>query len=965
MRRIFTLLSFLLLPLLGMSQLRVVEGSFKEIPGFVDMSEKTDDNNKPFAVVIIKTLNINEQERAKLRFSSDAMSYVEVEYRVGEVWLYVSYYASFLKIKHPDLSSAPDFYLPFDMQPRHGYELVLEKYNVAPAPDTQTINYLIVRCDQPDASICIDGSFVGMKEGSKALGVGEKHSWQIDCGLYHSESGEVTITEGEPVTVERKLRPAYGFLKVTSSPENGATVFIDNKMVGTTPYTSERLQSGSYNVRVMKEMFSLSEKSFLVKDNETTVANMVLNPNFATLSLNTDPASDIFIDGERVAKGQWNGRLSSGTHLVEARKPSHRNSSLKVNLSNGENKTLTIPNPEPIYSMLDINSQPMGAKILIDGEDFGTTPRVIKNILVGEHTLSLVKQGCAKLEKTFTLKEKEMLSLNEKLESGKIITVTTDKEGDEIYVDGTFAGHSPLDVSMGYGRHTVKAIRNGKSVEKSFDVSENGGESSLLLKFSRNQTITVNGVSFEMVYVEGGSFDMGSDADSYEKPVHSVTLSDYYIGRCEVTQELWEAVMGSNPSYFKGAQNPVECVSWNDCQEFVSRLSSLTGRTFRLPTEAEWEYAARGGKKSSHYKYSGSDNIDDVAWYDDNSGDKTRPVGTKSPNELGIYDMSGNVYEWCSDWYGSYSAGAQTNPQGPSSGSCRVLRGGPWDGYAGICRVLSRYADFPSYSYSSRGLRLVLVPNEVTSIPQQQEQYSPQQEYGGGFSNQTITVKGVSFEMVYVEGGSFDMGATSEQGSDAWDNEKPVHSVTLSGYYIGRCEVTQELWEAVMGSNPSNFRGAQNPVESVSWNDCQNFIKKLNSLTGMTFRLPTEAEWEYAARGGNKSSHYKYSGSGNIGDVAWYGGNSGGKTHAVGTKSPNELGIYDMSGNVWEWCSDWYGSYRSGARTNPQGPSSGSLRVLRGGSWYHNARYCRVSNRLDYFPDDSRYFIGLRLVLVP
>ena len=714
MRRIFTLLSFLLLPLLGMSQLRVVEGSFKEIPGFVDMSEKTDDNNKPFAVVIIKTLNINEQERAKLRFSSDAMSYVEVEYRVGEVWLYVSYYASFLKIKHPDLSSAPDFYLPFDMQPRHGYELVLEKYNVAPAPDAQTINYLIVRCDQPDASICIDGSFVGMKEGSKALGVGEKHSWQIDCGLYHSESGEVTITEGEPVTVERNLRPAYGFLKVTSSPENGATVFINNNKVGTTPYTSERLQSGSYNVRVMKEMFSLSEKSFLVKDNETTVANMVLNPNFATLSLNTDPASDIFIDGERVAKGQWNGRLSSGTHLVEARKPSHRNSSLKVNLSNGENKTLTIPNPEPIYSMLDINSQPMGAKILIDGEDFGTTPRVIKNILVGEHTLSLVKQGCAKLEKTFTLKEKEMLSLNEKLESGKIITVTTDREGDEIYVDGTFAGHSPLDVSIGYGTHTVKAIRNGKSVEKSFDVRENGGESSIT--FFGNQTITVKGVSFDMVYVEGGSFDMGAtyeqvdNALDNEKPVHRVTLSGYYIGMYEVTQELWEAVMGSNPSYHAASQYPVESVSWNDCKEFVSRLSSLTGRTFRLPTEAEWEYAARGGNQSRHYKYSGSDNIGNVAWHAGNSGSSTHAVGTKSPNELGIYDMSGNVWEWCSDWYGDYSAGAQTNPQGPSSGSRRVLRGGSCYNSARYCRVSSRGNPIPEAFNSNYGLRLVLVP---------------------------------------------------------------------------------------------------------------------------------------------------------------------------------------------------------------------------------------------------------------
>ena len=226
-------------------------------------------------------------------------------------------------------------------------------------------------------------------------------------------------------------------------------------------------------------------------------------------------------------------------------------------------------------------------------------------------------------------------------------------------------------------------------------------------------------------------------------------------------------------------------------------------------------------------------------------------------------------------------------------------------------------------------------------------------------------VNGVSFEMVYVEGGSFDMGATTEQGSDAENDEKPVHRVTLSGYYIGRCEVTQELWEAVMGSNPSYFNGAQNPVENVSWNDCQNFIKKLNSLTGRTFRLPTEAEWEYAARGGNKSLHYKYSGSGNIGDVAWYSSNSGDKTHAVGTKTANELGIYDMSGNVWEWCSDWKGGYSAGAQTNPQGPSSGSYRVLRGGSWYDYARNCRVSNRSSYDPSISGSIRGLRLVLVP
>ena len=230
---------------------------------------------------------------------------------------------------------------------------------------------------------------------------------------------------------------------------------------------------------------------------------------------------------------------------------------------------------------------------------------------------------------------------------------------------------------------------------------------------------------------------------------------------------------------------------------------------------------------------------------------------------------------------------------------------------------------------------------------------------------ETFYVNGLSFEMVYVEGGSFDMGATYEQCSDAYKDECPVHSVTLSGYYIGKCEVTQELWEAVMGSNPSNFKGAQNPVERVSWNDCQEFVSRLNSLTGRTFRLPTEAEWEYAARGGNKSRHYKYSGSNNIFDVAWHGDNSGDKTHAVGTKTANELGIYDMSGNVYEWCSDWYGSYSAGAQTNPQGPSSGTYRVLRGGSWNYNASYCRVSNRNYNDPDFSFNGLGLRLVLVP
>lgn len=231
---------------------------------------------------------------------------------------------------------------------------------------------------------------------------------------------------------------------------------------------------------------------------------------------------------------------------------------------------------------------------------------------------------------------------------------------------------------------------------------------------SSNQTFTVAGVSFTMVFVEGGTFTMGAtseqvgEADDWEKPTHRVTLSDYYIGETEVTQALWKAVMGSNPSYFKGDNLPVENVSYDDVKTFITKLNQKTGKTFRLPTEAEWEYAARGGKKSKGYKYSGSDNINDVAWYKDNSDDKTHPVKTKRPNELGIYDMSGNVYEWCSDWYGKYTSEAQTNPQGPSGGSYRVLRGGSWSYFAGSCRASDRDYDFLSDLINVLGFRLAL-----------------------------------------------------------------------------------------------------------------------------------------------------------------------------------------------------------------------------------------------------------------
>ncbi len=250
----------------------------------------------------------------------------------------------------------------------------------------------------------------------------------------------------------------------------------------------------------------------------------------------------------------------------------------------------------------------------------------------------------------------------------------------------------------------------------------------------------------------------------------------------------------------------------------------------------------------------------------------------------------------------------------------------------------------------------------------------------GSMGKQTFTVNGVSFTMIYVQGGTFTMGATSEQGSDAFAEEKPAHSVTLSSFSIGETEVTQAMWKAVMGKSVTqaasrlgkntNGVGSNYPMYYISWNDCQEFIRKLNRLTGKNFRLPTEAEWEYAARGGNKTLGYKYSGSNNIGEVAWYCDNSAihktKQTHPVKQKQANELGIYDMTGNVYEYCYDAYdiNYYSSGQSINPKNSSREFLhRVIRGGSWYGTARFCRSSYRGNVDSNYKSNGIGLRLAL--
>ena len=231
----------------------------------------------------------------------------------------------------------------------------------------------------------------------------------------------------------------------------------------------------------------------------------------------------------------------------------------------------------------------------------------------------------------------------------------------------------------------------------------------------------------------------------------------------------------------------------------------------------------------------------------------------------------------------------------------------------------------------------------------------------------TLKVGDAEFSLSRVDAGTFTIGPVAGDKNVTAD-EKPAHKVDLTQrFYIGQTEVTQELYKAVMGTNPSKFSGANLPVEQVSYNDAMEFCKRLSEQTGRTFTLPTEAQWEYAARGGQKAPETPqlYSGSDNISEVTWFEENSAGKTHPVASKAPNAIGLYDMTGNVFEWCLDWYGSYKGGDVTNPAGPEKGKNRVIRGGSWRGDAKNCRVSYRYNYGPDHNRFNLGFRVVMLP
>ncbi len=660
--------------------------SFKELDTNLDATTyypKKDINGKTCAIIKIFTTQTG------FSFDNGSLGIVAVEQKPAEVWVYVPEGTMKLKITHPQLghiSNSDDqgYYWIEQGRLKSGKEYKMEIVTGTVRIEVEQAKiqtgWLVFNSVPEGADIYLaenggEEKHIGTTPMNKKMPYGT-YNYRAKRYKYHDDVGIARVDKTR-VIMDLKLKPAFGSVSVSSQPQ-GAKVFLDGEDTGkVTPCTIGEIASGRCDIRLRLKDYAPASQSVTVTEGMTASVNVTLEARFAHVTINSLPGAAIKVNGAEVGSGSYSNNMAEGIYDIEASLAGHRPVTKQIEVIVGVPQTIEL-RPTPIYGMLDVNSNPMGANITINGKSYGDTPTSIENLLVGDYDVVLTKPGYASVSQRVTVSENASASVDVKMQKGEM-------------------KNSQIDESA----LSVSAI----NLTPNWSASVTPSQRAVLEKLIANM-VKVEGSTFTM----GATPEQGNDAYEYERPAHQVTLSDYYIGRYEVTQKEWQAVMGDNPSKFYGDNLPVDYVSWNDCQDFINKLNQLTGLKFRLPTEAEWEFAARGGKQSKGYKYSGSDNAKNIAWYEKNSGSKPHQVGTKEPNELGIYDMSGNVGEWCGDWYGRYSSSAQTNPTGPSSGSGRVLRGGGWSRDAGYCRVSDRSLINPSIRGNFSGFRVVLVP---------------------------------------------------------------------------------------------------------------------------------------------------------------------------------------------------------------------------------------------------------------
>ncbi|MDX1948329.1 MAG: SUMF1/EgtB/PvdO family nonheme iron enzyme [Pirellulaceae bacterium] len=523
------------------------------------------------------------------------------------------------------------------------------------------------------------------------------------------------------------------------------------------------------------------------------------------------------------------------------------------------------------------------------------------------------------------------------------------------------------------------------------------------------------------------------DHISSEGPQHRVRITKpFYLAKYELTQAQWQAVMGSNPSHFKGhPTHPVDSINWDDLEPFLAKLNSdaRSGEmTFALPTQAQWEYACRAGSTSVWQHGDQVDGLSSHAWFKQNSDGTTHAVGALQPNAFGLYDMHGNVWEWCADWFAAdyYSKSPTDDPRASSRGPQRVACGGAWSEVAAFCRSAMRTSSLPNLRFNDGGARLALVINERPTaansknfapppgVPAPTSAPSPavapfdakaakahQEVWAKHLGTQVETTNSVGQKMILIPPGEFLMGSTDEQVTAALKvaqeikadqgvkdrietAERPQHKVVITKpLLMSATEVTvgqfkkfaaatgyqTEAEKESTAAKTNTYLAATSddlPAAYITWNDATAYCQWLSTQEKTTYRLPTEAEWEYACRAGTTTQYSFGDDVALLNQYGWSKENADGKSHPVGTLLPNPFGLFDMHGNSYEWCGDYYDEkwYGASPPNDPNGPSVGSTRVTRGGSWLHHASYCRSAYRNYLSPSSRSNNSGFRCVSV-
>ena len=637
---------------------------YQDLQDLTAQEENRDDGDGSLYAVIKVTSDNEDDDLSQFTFDFNYLKCIK-EMRDGELWIFVQRNAKNVTIRREGyrpikysltetIKAGKTYRMKLSVKERVKQQRILQ-FKVTPANENAIVK---VKKEGSNEDYQLWGTVDSQGSIDRLLVTGE-YLYEILADSYKTVFGKVTLTNGSSNYVENvSLIPNFGYLEIADEYGIvGAEVYINNRKVGTVPYKSGRMECrNDYQLMIsMGELYKTYDSTIEIRQGETTKISPRLQSNSAEITIKVQDEAEIFINGTSKDKGSWTGRLRVGLHNVECRLPNHVSSQKQIEVRKDVSETHVIDKPTPIEGSLYVKSNPSGAKIILDGKPLDvTTPTMIEHVMIGSHKVNIM------LDKY----------------NREIVDINVNK--DEI---------ATVDVKLS----DVKVER----------------------------TFTVGGVMFKMKLVEAGTFQMGGTEYDWEQPIHSVTITkNYYIGETEVTQALWKAVTGNSPTtdgsawtttYGLGDNYPAYYINYEDVQSFITKLNSMTGETFRMPTEAEWEFAARGGNKSKGYTYSGSNTIGDVAWYTSNSS-KTNIVKTKAANELGIYDMSGNVWEWCSDWYSSsyYSSSPQNDPTGPTTGTGLVLRGGGWVNLASFCRCAYRSNNAPSNRSFNFGFRLAL-----------------------------------------------------------------------------------------------------------------------------------------------------------------------------------------------------------------------------------------------------------------